>query len=145
MYACVFHITAPITGPISRHQVSIGNLISGGESEVSQPCSTTIVSLDPIYFILRHEQKRDYLAYQRATAKEDALDARQYAWPFRSTSPTKRAGRTQGHINFIENQVDRTAGRDPGRAPSSPILISCLRQAQFGRIRIPGSNAYKAI
>src|SRR5216684_8086732 len=41
------HISAPISGRISRHQVSIGNLVSGNESGTT--LLTTIVSLDPIY------------------------------------------------------------------------------------------------
>src|ERR1700732_248852 len=38
-------ITAPLTGRISNHQVSIGNLISGSDSATT-PAMTTIVSLD---------------------------------------------------------------------------------------------------
>src|SRR4029450_6047415 len=60
-------ITAPITGRISRHQVSIGNLISGGESG-SAGLLTTIVSLDPIYFYFDMSEA-DHLAYERATAR----------------------------------------------------------------------------
>src|SRR5215471_16803252 len=42
-------ITAPLTGRISNHQVSVGNLISGGDAATT-PALTTVVSLDPIYF-----------------------------------------------------------------------------------------------
>jgi biotin carboxyl carrier protein len=43
------HITAPLLGRISNHQVSVGNLVSGSDS-ASTPALTTIVSLDPIWF-----------------------------------------------------------------------------------------------
>src|SRR5712692_9029882 len=58
------HITAPLSGRISNHQVSVGNLIGGGDSP-STPALTTIVSLDPIWFYFDMSES-DYLAYQRA-------------------------------------------------------------------------------
>ena len=39
-------ITAPLTGRISNHQVSVGNLISGGDAATT-PALTTILSLEP--------------------------------------------------------------------------------------------------
>src|SRR5712692_5571894 len=59
-------ITAPLTGRISNHQVSVGNLISGSDSAAT-PALTTIVSLDPIYFYFDMSEG-DYLAHQRAAA-----------------------------------------------------------------------------
>jgi RND family efflux transporter MFP subunit len=58
------HITAPLSGRISNHQVSVGNLISGSDS-ANTPALTTIVSLDPIWFYFDMSEG-DYLAYQRA-------------------------------------------------------------------------------
>src|SRR5262249_35958362 len=60
-------IMAPIGGRISRHEVSIGNLISGGNSGPST-LLTSIVSLDPIYFYFDVSES-DFLSYQRAIAK----------------------------------------------------------------------------
>ena len=41
------HVLAPITGRVSRHLVSIGNLVQG--SEGTSTLLTSIVSMDPIY------------------------------------------------------------------------------------------------
>ena len=41
------HVLAPITGRVSRHLVSVGNLVQG--SEGGSTLLTSIVSLDPIY------------------------------------------------------------------------------------------------
>ena len=41
------HVLAPIGGRVSRHLVSVGNLVQG--SEGSSTLLTSIVSLDPIY------------------------------------------------------------------------------------------------
>ena len=42
------HVLAPITGRVSRHLVSVGNLVQGSDNGAST-LLTTIVSLDPIY------------------------------------------------------------------------------------------------
>jgi len=42
------HVLAPITGRVSRHLVSIGNLVQGSDTGTST-LLTTIVSVDPIY------------------------------------------------------------------------------------------------
>src|SRR5438445_11348526 len=42
------HVLAPITGRVSRHLVSLGNLVQGSDNGAST-LLTTIVSLDPIY------------------------------------------------------------------------------------------------
>jgi RND family efflux transporter MFP subunit len=67
-------ITAPVTGRIGNHQVSVGNLIAGGDAATT-PALTTIVSLDPIYFYFDMSEG-DYLAYQRATASGMLSEAR---------------------------------------------------------------------
>jgi len=47
-------------------------------------------------------------------------------------------------MNFIDNQVDRSAGTIRARAVfANPDLL--LTPGQFGRIRIPGSEPYSAI
>ena len=42
------HVLAPITGRVSRHLVSVGNLVQGSDNGTSTVL-TSIVSLDPIY------------------------------------------------------------------------------------------------
>src|SRR3954451_5187579 len=42
------HVLAPITGRVSRHLVSVGNLVQGSDNGTST-LLTSIVSLDPIY------------------------------------------------------------------------------------------------
>lgn len=135
-------ITAPITGRISRHQVSIGNLISGGESG-SAGLLTTIVSLDPIYFYFDMSEA-DYLAYERATAKGKLRSTRDSAVRVSLHLSDEKGWPHHGHLNFVENQVDRGAGTIRARAvfPNPDLLLTA---GQFGRIRIPGSEPYQAI
>src|ERR1700704_6212405 len=43
------HVVAPIGGRVSRHLVSVGNLVQGSDGGGSATLLTSIVSLDPIY------------------------------------------------------------------------------------------------
>ena len=135
-------IAAPISGRISNRQVSVGNLVNGGESGGST-LLTTIVSLDPIYFNFDMSEA-DYLAYERATARGTLQSTRD-----RSVTVTLRLTDEpdwphEGHMDFIDNQVNRSAGTIRARAifPNPNLLLTV---GQFGRIRIPGSEPYKAI
>jgi RND family efflux transporter MFP subunit len=136
------HITAPITGRISRHQVSIGNLISGGEGG-SASLLTTIVSLDPIYFYFDMSEA-DHLAFERATANGKMRSTRDSTVGVSLHLSDEKGWPHEGHLNFVENQVDRGAGTIRARAvfPNPDLLFTA---GQFGRIRIPGSEPYKAV
>jgi RND family efflux transporter MFP subunit len=134
-------ITAPLTGRISNHQVSVGNLISGSDSAAT-PALTTVVSLDPIYFYFDMSEG-DYLTYQRATAAGKLDEARDSSPVYvRLTDETEWPRR--GLLNFIDNQVDRGAGTIRARAtfPNADFFVT---PGQFGRIRIPASERYNAI
>src|SRR5262249_28084967 len=56
------HVKAPIAGRVSRHLVSIGNLVQG--SEGSSTLLTSIVSLDPIYVYFDIDEAT-YLKYNK--------------------------------------------------------------------------------
>lgn len=135
-------ITAPMAGRISRHQVSIGNLISGGEGGAAT-LLTTIVSLDPIYFNFDMSEA-DYLAYQRATEKGLMRSTRDNTVAVSLRLTDEKGWPHEGRLNFVENRVDRSSGTIRVRAvfPNPNLLFTA---GQFGRIRIPGSEPYKAI
>jgi membrane fusion protein, multidrug efflux system len=59
------HVTAPISGRVSRHLVSVGNLVQG--SEGSSTLLTSIVTLDPIYIYFDIDEAT-YLKYVRVRA-----------------------------------------------------------------------------
>jgi RND family efflux transporter MFP subunit len=129
-------ITAPLTGRISMHRASIGNLIIGGQSlGSSATLLTTIVSLDPIYLDFDMSEG-DYLAYQRYLQGQHAgktidrtVEARlsdEHGW-------TRR-----GQLDFLDNQMDRSSGTLHARAtlPNPDLFIAA---GQFARLRLPTS------
>jgi RND family efflux transporter MFP subunit len=135
-------VTAPLTGRISNHQVSVGNLISGGDT-ANTPALTTIVSLDPIYFYFDMSEG-DYLAYQRATAAGMLTEARATAPPVYAHLADESEWPWKGQLDFLDNRVDRGAGTIRARATfSNPAYF--LTPGQFGRVRIPASEPHLAI
>ncbi|MGE5148212.1 MAG: efflux RND transporter periplasmic adaptor subunit [Candidatus Eiseniibacteriota bacterium] len=137
-------ITAPVSGRISSHRVSVGNLVSGGEGN-GTTLLTTIVSLDPIYFLFDMSEA-DFLAFQRAAAEGRLQSTRDKNITVFARLFDERnwAHKREGKLNFVDNQVDRGAGTIRVRAvfPNHDLLLT---PGQFGRIRIPGSLPYKAV
>ncbi|MGE0118715.1 MAG: efflux RND transporter periplasmic adaptor subunit [Dongiaceae bacterium] len=135
-------ITAPISGRIGQHRVSVGNLIADGGGNQATLLAT-IVSLDPIYFNFDLSEA-DFLAYQRAAASGRLRSTREGGAEVFAHLPDEERWTIKGRLDFVDNQVDRATGTIRARAefPNPDLLIT---PGQFGRIRIPGSEPYKAI
>jgi RND family efflux transporter MFP subunit len=135
-------ITAPVGGRIGRHEVSVGNLVTGG-SGGGTTLLTTIVSLDPIYFYFDVSES-DFLSYQRAIAKGELASPRDDNLPVEARLTDEMGWSIKGRIDFVDNQVDRGAGTIRARAIFSNADFF-VTPGQFGRIRIPGSEPYEAL
>jgi len=135
-------VTAPLSGRISRHLVSVVNLVNGGDTGTTT-LLTTIVSLDPIYFYFDMSEG-DYLAYQRAAAAGMLNEARETLPPVYARLTDETEWQWKGQLTFLDNQVDRGAGTIRARATfANPGYF--LTPGQFGRIRIPASQQYVAV
>lgn len=126
-------ITAPFSGRIGAHQVSIGNLVLGGPGAVANTVLATIVSLDPIHLDFDMSEA-DYLAwsrYEQATRAAGAVDRKVEA----SLSDEKDWSRV-GVLDFVDNQMDRGSGTLHARAtlPNPDLLIA---PGEFARLRLP--------
>ena len=137
------HVTAPVTGRISRHEVSIGNLVSGGAAASTPTLLTTIVSLDPIYLNFDMSEAQ-FLSYERAVAGGRLKSTRDKGVPVFARLTDEPTWTREGVLNFVDNQVDRSAGsiRARGVFPNPNFFLT---PGQFGRLRIPGSDPYQAI
>ena len=136
------HIMSPISGRIGAHQVSIGNLINGGDTGTTT-LLTTIVSLDPIRLVFDMPES-DFLAYQRRAAEGKMLSKRESDIPVEARLMDETDWTLKGKLDFVNNAVDRGSGTMRARAvlPNADLLIT---PGQFGRIRIPGSEPHDAI
>jgi RND family efflux transporter MFP subunit len=135
------HITAPFTGRISTHRVSIGALISGGATAASSTLLTTLVSLDPIYLNFQMSES-DYLTYEHyvhsATPSQPASNVVQAALSDESGFP-----RT-GTLDFVDNEIDPNSGTIQARAsfPNHDLFIT---PGEFGQLQLPVSRSHSVL
>jgi len=134
-------IVAPIDGRISRREVSVGNLVSGGAGN-GNTLLTTIVSIDPIYFEFDMSES-EFLAYQRATQSGKLRSTRDGVAVFARLIDEPDWPR-EGTLDFVDNRVDRSAGTIRARAVFRNT-DGFLTPGQFGRIRLPASERYAAL
>jgi membrane fusion protein, multidrug efflux system len=122
-------VTAPFTGRIGAHLVSVGSLVSGSRGGVSPTTLlATIVSLDPIHLDFDMSES-DYLAYQQAhrgSAPHDAVDI--------SLDGDGHFDR-HGTLDFIDNAVNRSSGTIHARV-TVPNPDLTLTPGQFARLRV---------
>jgi RND family efflux transporter MFP subunit len=135
-------IRAPVTGRISRHEVSAGNLITGGYTG-DVTLLTTIVSLDPIYFEF-DVSEANYLAYQRAAERGVMPSMRDNNIEVFAKLPDEEEWIHKGTLGFLDNQVNETSGTIRARA-TFPNARNTFTAGQFAHIRVPGSEPYEAI
>jgi len=134
------HVTAPISGRISRKLVSEGNLVSGGDAAT---LLTTIVSLDPIHFYFDADEL-SYLKYQRLSREGLRPSSRDVANPVMIATSDETEFTHEGRMDFVDNSLDKDTGTMRGRAlvPNPNYLFT---PGQFGRVHLLGSAPYEAL
>ncbi|HEX2277174.1 MAG TPA: efflux RND transporter periplasmic adaptor subunit, partial [Candidatus Tectomicrobia bacterium] len=134
-------VKAPISGRISRHLVTEGNLINGGTAEST--LLTRIVSLDPLYGYFDVDE-RAFLKYTRLWRNGTRPGSREVKIPVDLGLADETGFPHQGHLDFIDNRLDPNTGTMTGRAViPNPDLT--LTPGLFARIRLPGSSQYQAL
>ena len=135
------HVMAPISGRVSRHLVSAGNLVQG--SEGSSTLLTSIVSLDPIYIYF----DVDEATYQRNSKlwfEGKRPSSRDTANPVQVTLTGETKPSHDGKMDFLDNRLDVSTGTLRSRAVIPNKDLSIL-PGQFGRVRLIGSSPYEAL
>jgi len=136
------HITAPVDGRASNHQVSLGNLIVGGDTGQASTL-VTIVSLNPIYFYFDTAETQ-YLRYRRAVIAGTLKSPRDGSVPVQVQLVDEHSWSHDGNIDFVDNQFNRSAGTLRIRA-IFPNPDTTMNAGQFGRIRVPASEPHQAV
>jgi RND family efflux transporter MFP subunit len=135
-------IVAPISGRISRHMVTEGNLISGGSA--LSTLLTTIVSIDPIHCYFDADEKA-FLKYMRLAQSGERQSSREVKNPVFVALADETTGFPHlGHMDFVDNRLDPNTATMRGRALLSNADLT-LTPGLFARLRIPGSGRYEAI
>ncbi|MFV3130023.1 efflux RND transporter periplasmic adaptor subunit [Niveispirillum sp. KHB5.9] len=134
-------VKAPVTGRVSNHRVSVGNLVSGGSAQST--LLTTIVSLDPIHFYFDADQA-SYLRYQRQSRSGERPSSRDNANPVILSLPDEQGFTHQGRIDFVDNQIDDGTGTIRARAVfDNPDMV--LTPGMFARLRLVGRPNYDGL
>jgi RND family efflux transporter MFP subunit len=136
------HVLAPITGRVSRHLISVGNLVQGSDNGASTTL-TSIVSLDPIYIYFDVDEAT-YLKNNKLWFEGKRPSSRDTPNPVEVTLTGETKPSHQGHMDFIDNRMDVSTGTLRSRAVIPNHDLSIL-PGQFGRVRLIGSSPYEAL
>jgi membrane fusion protein, multidrug efflux system len=136
------HVVAPITGRISRHLISAGNLVQGSGNGAST-LLTTIVTLDPIYVYFDMDEAT-YEKNSRLWFEGRRPSSRDTANPVQVTMTGEAKPSHYGTVNFLDNRMDVSTGTLRSRAVIKNTDLSIL-PGQFGRVRLIGSAPYQAL
>ena len=135
------HVAAPIGGRVSRHLISIGNLVQG--SEGGSTLLTSIVSLDPIYIYFDMDEAT-YLKYNRLYFEGKRPSSRENPNPVQVTLTGETKPSHDGKVDFLDNRLDVSTGTLRGRAVIPNKDFSIL-PGQFARVRLIASAPYEAL
>jgi RND family efflux transporter MFP subunit len=137
------HVVAPIGGRVSRHLVSVGNLVQGSDSGGNATLLTSIVSLDPIYVYFDMDEAT-YLKNNRLYFEGKRPSSRENPNPVQVSLTGEIKPSHDGKVDFLDNRLDVSTGTLRGRAVVPNKDFSIL-PGQFGRVRLIGSSPYEAL
>jgi RND family efflux transporter MFP subunit len=131
-------VTTPISGRMSDRRVDIGAFVSAGSTPM-----TTVVTLDPIYFVFTGSEAV-YLKYQRANQAGTRPSSRVSPNPVDIRLADEHEYRWKGRMNFVDNVIDTGSGTIRGRAEiRNPQGF--LTPGMFGHMRLLGSGSYQGM
>ena len=134
-------VRAPITGRVSRINVTVGNLVNGGSGQTT--ALTTIVSIDPLYCYINVPESAA-LRYQELALKEKTGNVAGANVGCFLQLENETNFPHQGMIDFVDNQVDVSTGTQQIRCVfNNPTTI--LTPGLFAVTRIPASGRYQAL
>jgi RND family efflux transporter MFP subunit len=135
-------VTAPVSGRVSRYDVTVGNLIQSGD-QGGGTLLTTIVSVDPMYAYFDVDeftiQRAGRLAREGKFKSADAAGG-----PVSLGLASEEGFPHRGTINFVDNRVNPKTGTLSVRGVF-PNKDEALSPGFFARVRVPVSPPHKAL
>lgn len=135
------HVIAPIDGRVSRHLVSVGNLVQGADGGAT--LLTNIVRLDPIYVYFDMDETT-YLRNNKLYFEGRRPSSRENPNPVQIALTGESKPSREGEMNFVDNRLDVGTGTLRARAVVKNQDLSIL-PGQFARVRVIGSSPYEAL
>ena len=126
------HIVAPVSGRVSRAEMTVGNVVSSG---ASAPLLTTVVSIAPIYVAFDVDEET-YLRYLSHDAKSSV--------PVVVGLANETGYSRQGMVDSVDNRLDPASGTIRVRARvanADEVLLPGL----YARVRVGGGAPHPAL
>jgi RND family efflux transporter MFP subunit len=135
-------VIAPVSGRVSRYDVTVGNLVQAGDL-TGGTLLTTIVSVDPMYAYFDVDE-HTVLRVKQLIRQGQARSPEEVEIPVWLGLANEDGHPHRGTINFIDNQVNsRTATlRVRGVFPNKDEALS---PGYFARVRVPIGIPHKAL
>jgi RND family efflux transporter MFP subunit len=128
-------VAAPITGVVSRAEITAGNLVTSGQTLL-----TTVVSVDPIYVSFQGDEQGflNFMNYARKGGEADATH------PVFVGLANEEGYPHQGAIAFVDNEIDATTGtvRARGRLENHDHQFT---PGMFARVKLTGTKTFAAL
>jgi multidrug efflux system membrane fusion protein len=130
-------VLAPITGRVSRAEITEGNLVETGAAQVKP--LTTLVSIDPIYVYFDVDEQT-YLKYAKLTQNRGSASHDVQTEALLGLADETGFPHT-GRVSFVDNQVSATTGTIRLRATFANKNFA-LTPGLFARIKLQGGGKY---
>ena len=134
------HIVSPITGRVSRAEVTRGNLVTSGGGGPAT-LLTTVVSLDPVYAYFDADEQT-YLKYGKLARAEKKRTNGEANGPIYLGLAGEEDFPHKGVVNFIDNQVNPTTGTIRARGVFNNKDFS-LTPGLFARLKLSGGETIR--
>jgi RND family efflux transporter MFP subunit len=134
-------VTSPITGRVSRAEVTRGNLVTGGNN--GGTLLSSVVSMDPIYLYFDGDEQA-YLRYTQMARSGERKSSRDAPNPVHVGLANEEGFPHSGTVDFVDNQLNPQTGTIRARA----ILENKdgrFTPGLFARVQLVGSDEYDAI
>tara|TARA_R110000751_G_scaffold49117_1_gene109563 strand:- start:86804 stop:88039 length:1236 start_codon:yes stop_codon:yes gene_type:complete len=132
-------ITAPISGRVSFAQITAGNFVTAGQSQLTQ-----IVSTDKMYAYFDVDEQ-SFLKYTQLASTGQRADTRdEYANPVYMALANEQEFSHIGSVDFVDNTINQQTGTIKIRASfanSDNRLIPGL----FAHLKLVSSNSFQGI
>src|SRR5258705_9347388 len=131
-------VATPVTGRVSDRRVSVGDTVVANATPL-----TRVVTLDPIWFDFEGAESF-YLKYVRQDQSGERRSSRYAPNPVEVQLADETGYPHKGRMVFVDNAIDTRSGTIRAQA-ELPNPDGFLTPGMFGRARLLGSGAYKAM
>jgi len=131
-------VRAPISGVVSKAEVTAGNLVAAGSTLL-----TTVVSIDPIYVSFDGDEKV-YLKHVGLEQSAGGKNSRNVSAPLWVGLADEQGHPHEGNLVFLDNELDPATGTIHARGLfKNPDRH--FTPGMFARVKLTGSAKYDAL